>query len=70
MRYYVANKDGIPFHAQPENGYTKLQAMARIQREIKEDIRLFGGSFDDYKTWYTVLDRNFRDVTQDFITSI
>lgn len=70
MRYYIANDQGIPFHAQPENGYTKLQAIARVQREIKECIELFGGKFSDYKTWFLVYDKNHHEVTEEFIDAI
>lgn len=32
-RFLVANDNGIPFNGQPENGYTYLQAICRVQRE-------------------------------------
>lgn len=64
MRYYIATVDGIPYHAQPENGYTKLQVIARVHREAKEDARLFGGNYTDYLKCYTILDKNFREATE------
>lgn len=67
MRYYIANENNIPFREQPENGYTKLQVIARVQREIKECIKLFGGEFKDYKKGYfNILDNNFHEVTKEF----
>lgn len=62
MRYYIANQDGIPFHEQPTNGYTRLQVIARLHREIEECIKLFGGVFQDYKDCFVVLDSKFRSV--------
>jgi hypothetical protein len=71
MKYYIANENRIPLHSQPENGYTELQVIARIQREIEECIKLFGGSFKEYKNGYfTILDKNFHDVTADFKNAI
>ena len=61
-RYIVANESGIPFYGQPENGYTYLQAIARVQREIQDCARLFGGNYADYKTWFLVLDNHFNTV--------
>ena len=66
MRYYIANRDNIPYHAQPENGYTKLQIIAAVQRYAKEDARLFGGSYVDYIHDYNILDNHFHEVTADF----
>ena len=63
-RYFIANENNIPLHAQPENGYTWLQAISRAQREIEECIRLFGGSFDDYKCFFSVLDSSFKEVPE------
>lgn len=62
MRYYIANENGIPYHEQPANGYTKLQVIARAQREIKEYVKLWGGKFSDYKGWFLILDKNFHEV--------
>lgn len=70
MRYYIADDNAIPFHEQPAEGYTKLQVIARAQREIDECIKLFGGSFQDYKSWFIILDNKFHDVTKDFINAI
>ena len=65
-RYYIANQDNIPYHAQPENGYTKLQVIARIHREAKEAAYLFGGKYTDYIHDYRVLTDKFKDVTDQF----
>ncbi len=59
MRYYVTNDDLIPFHEQPETGYTKLQAIERAQREVKECVKLFGGKQSDYISWFHIVDENF-----------
>ena len=64
MRYYIATIDCIPYHAQPEKGYTKLQVIARIHREAKEDARLFGGHYTDYIHNYSILDTNFKEATE------
>lgn len=56
MRYFIANEDNIPLHAQPENGYTELQVIARVHREQAEEKKLFGNN--DYK-WH-ILDNKFR----------
>lgn len=69
MRYYIANKNGIPYHEQPADGYTKLQVIARVQREIKECIKFYGGKFSDYKDWFLILDTNFHEV-HDFDNAI
>lgn len=60
MRYYVANADLIPFHAQPSEGYTKLQAIARAQREVDEMVNLFGGKASDYAKWFHILDSDLK----------
>lgn len=64
MRYYIANENCIPLRSQPENGYTKLQVIARVQREIEECIKLFGGTFADHKRVFTILDSNFHEVDE------
>ena len=61
-RYYVANQDGIPIEDQPISGYTYLQSICRVQREIEHCIKLFGGEYNNYKDLFTVLDNNFNDV--------
>lgn len=61
-RFVVANDNGIPFHEQPEGGYTYLQAICRIQREINDCIKLWGGKAEDYKDWFMVLDHKFKEV--------
>lgn len=64
MRYYIATTDNIPYHEQPENGYTKLQVIARVHREAKECARLFGGDYTDYLKEFNILDSNFREATE------
>jgi len=66
MRYYIANTDNIPYKAQPENGFTKLQVIAAVHRYAKEDAEYFGGSYTDYIHDYNILNSNFREVTADF----
>lgn len=58
-RYYVTNYDMIPLHAQPPEGYTKLQAIARAQREVRESAELFGGDPKDYVSYYHIVDDKF-----------
>ena len=55
-RYYVANEDFIPFKEQPTEGYTKLQAIGRIHREIAEYVKLFGGKPEDYAPCFHIMD--------------
>ena len=55
MRYYIANKDGIPYRSQPENGYTELKVIAAVHRYATEDAKLFGGTYTDYIHDYTIL---------------
>ena len=66
MRYYIANRDNIPYHAQPAEGYTKLQVIAAVQRYAKEDADIFGGAYTDYIHDYNILNDHFREVTADF----
>lgn len=58
-RYFVTNNDFIPLHAQPSEGYTKLQAVARAQREVDECVELFGGTAADYVSYFHIVDNNF-----------
>lgn len=69
-RYFIANSDGIPYHAQPENGYTELQAISAVQRYAEEDAKLFGGQYTDYIHDYCILDSRFRDVTDEFYDAV
>lgn len=69
MRYYIANSDNIPLHAQPEKGYTKLQVILRLQREVEEMCNLFGDysnnyieQFNEYKSYFHILDSDFNEV--------
>lgn len=55
-RYYVTNEDFIPLRAQPNEGYTKLQAIARAQREVDECVQLFGGKPEDYTAYFHIFD--------------
>ena len=57
--YFVTNEDFIPLHAQPEQGYTKLQAIARAQREVNRCAELFGGTPADYVSDFHIVDNNF-----------
>lgn len=43
MRYYIATMDGIPYHAQPEKGYTELQVIDAVHRYATDDARILGG---------------------------
>ena len=63
-RYYVANSDGLPLSNQQNNGYTYLQVIERVQREIEECVKLFSGEYSDYIEWFEVLDNNF-DIVND-----
>ena len=61
MRYYVTS-NSIPLKAQPENGYTRLQAIERVQREIETDKKLFPTlSWEVLKHNYDIVDTvNFK----------
>ena len=61
MRYYVTS-NSIPLKAQPDNGYTRLQAIERVQREIETDKKLFPTlSWDAIKYNYDIVDTvNFK----------
>lgn len=59
MRYFVTNENLIPLHAQPENGYTKMQAIERAQREAVESSRLFSLPMAETVKWYHIVDSNF-----------
>lgn len=60
MRYYVADYNGIPLRSQPENGYTKLGAIERAQRECEECVSLFGGKIQDYTNDFYIMDSNLK----------
>ena len=64
MRYYIANKDGIPYRSQPDNGYTELQVIAAVHRYAQEDAKLFGGDYTDHIHDYTILDQKFHEATE------
>lgn len=59
MKYFVTNENLIPFHAQPENGYTKLQAIERVQHEARESSKLFNLPITETVKWYHIIDSNF-----------
>ena len=71
MRYCIADENNIPYHEQPENGYTKLQVIARIHREAQADASLFGGVYTDYIHDYNVLEaKTLKNVTDDFYNAV
>lgn len=51
--YIVANEDGIPFHEQPEDGYTLREAIARVCREVETNNKL---GLEDHETDYIIYD--------------
>ena len=63
-RYFVTNEDYIPLHAQPADGYTKLQAISRAQREVNEAAELLGGVPSDYTDYFHIVDDNFNPCTE------
>ena len=60
MRYYISDNNGIPLRNQPKNGYTKLEAIERVQRECEECVSLFGGKIQDYTNDFYIMDNNFK----------
>lgn len=58
LRYFVTDDDYIPLKAQPENGYTKLQAVERAQREAEQASKLFKLPISDTAKWYHIMDSN------------
>ena len=60
IRYYVTNDSLIPIYGQPENGYTKLQAIARAQREIDHSVKLFKVSRSECASWFHIIDTKGR----------
>ena len=70
MRYYIADHNNIPYHAQPEKGYTKLQVIAAVHRYAREAANLFGGDYTDYIHNYRVLTDKFHDVTDEFYNMV
>jgi hypothetical protein len=59
LRYYVTDHNLIPLTAQPAEGYTKLEAIERAQREVDECVRLFGGKPSDHTGAFHIVDSNF-----------
>ena len=64
MRYYIANEDRIPYKAQPDEGYTKLQVISAVHRYANQDANILGGHYTDYIGCYTILDSNFREASE------
>ena len=58
-RYYVTDSDLIPLRGQPDEGYTKLQAINRAQREVEECAKLFGGKPEEYVSEVHIVDTNY-----------
>lgn len=56
QRYYVANDDLIPLHEQPAEGYTKLEAIMRAQREAERDCKLFNIPMSEAVKNYHIMD--------------
>lgn len=56
MRYYVTNDSLIPIYGQPEKGYTKLQAIARAQREVDDCVKRFKTSYSECILWFHIID--------------
>lgn len=44
-RYWVTDDNYIPLSNQPDNGYTKMQAIQRAQREAEQTVKLLGKRF-------------------------
>ena len=69
-RYFVANEHHIPLRSQPENGYTYLQAIMRVHRELETCVKIFGGKPKDYKDGFTILESDhfteIKDAKNDF----
>lgn len=57
-RYWVTDDDYIPISSQPNNGYTKLGAIQRAQREAEQAAKLFGLEISDAAKWYHIMDSN------------
>lgn len=62
-RFYVTDSDYIPLKAQPEEGYTKIKAIERAQREVAEAAKLFKLPESETAKWYHIMDDkgNIRD---------
>jgi len=56
MRYFVVNDSMIPLYGQPENGYTKMQAISRAQREVEQCAKMFNISYFECASWFHILD--------------
>ena len=55
-RYFIADKNGIPLFEQPSNGYTKLQVIARVQREAEYLCKRFNVSYKQALDCFIILD--------------
>lgn len=70
MRYYIATMDSIPYHAQPEKGYTELQVIDAVHRYAKDDAKILGGHYTNYIHDYRILTDKFNDVTDNFYNKV
>ena len=57
-RYWVTDCDYLPLHEQPDEGYTKLQAVMRAQREAEEAAKLFNLRIQETAKWFHIMDWN------------
>ena len=57
-RFYV-KLNGIPLHEQPADGYTRLGAIQRVQREVKWAHDNLGLSWEEAKADYDIYDGDF-----------
>ena len=55
-RYWVTDDNYIPLPNQPNEGYTKMQAIQRAQREAEQDAKLFKISMKDAVKEYHIMD--------------
>lgn len=55
-RYFVTDENFVPLSSQPSDGYTKLQAIDRAQREVDQCVKLFGGEPADYAPTFHIVD--------------
>jgi len=55
-RFYVTDDNYIPISNQPQDGYTKLKAIERAQREAEQDSKLFNIPMKDAVKSYHIMD--------------
>lgn len=58
-RYFVTDDDYIPLHDQPNEGYTKLGAVERAQREAEANARLFKIPMSEAVKGYHIMDDEY-----------